>query len=124
MRIDKYLWCVRLFKTRSQAAKKISNGGVQLNDEIIKKPAKEIALGDTFKIRNSPIWKTYEILDIPKSRVGAKLVPELMVETTSDEDLELLRSVQKQNQQRHQMGLMGRPTKKDRRNLNDFLGGD
>lgn len=122
MRIDKYLWCVRLFKTRSQAAKKISNGGVQLNNEVIKKSAKEIAVGDVIKVRNNPIWKSFEILDIPKSRVGAKLVPDLILETTSDEDLELLRSVQKQNQQRHQMGLMGRPTKKDRRNLNDFLG--
>lgn len=122
MRIDKYLWCVRLFKTRSQAAKKISNGGVQLNNEVIKKSAKEIAVGDVIKVRNNPIWKSFEILDIPKSRVGAKLVPDLILETTSDEDLELLRSVQKQNQQRHQMGLIGRPTKKDRRNLNDFLG--
>lgn len=122
MRIDKYLWCVRLFKTRSQASKKISTGGVQLNNEIQKKSSKEIQEGDTFKVRHNPIWRSYKILAIPKSRVGAKLVPDLLVEITSDEDLELLRSVQKQNQQRHQMGLMGRPTKKNRRNLNDFLG--
>ena len=121
MRVDKFLWSVRYYKTRNIATQACRKGQVKIND-VVAKPSREVYPTDKIELRKDQINYKLIVNDVPKSRVGAKLVPDLILQTTSDEDLELLRSVQKQNQQRHQMGLMGRPTKKDRRNLNDFLG--
>ena len=83
MRIDKYLWCVRLQKTRSKSSKFIEAGNVKINGEEIKKPSREIRIDQTFSIRVKPIWRTWKVLEIPKSRVGAKLVSDLIIEITS-----------------------------------------
>ena len=123
MRIDKYIWCVRLKKTRSQAAKDVSAEKVKLDGEFVKS-SKDVAIGQELALKRGPVWKTYEILDIPKSRVGAKLVPDLIKETTSWEDLELLESIEKENQLNRIQGLRGRPTKKIRRDLDKFRGED
>lgn len=120
MRIDKYLWCVRLFKTRSLSAKNVEAGNVKIGGEIVKKSSKEIKIDQTFELKTQPIWRTFKVRDIPKSRVGAKLVPDLMVETTNEDDLKLLKQIQKENSDLRQKGMLGRPTKKNRRNLNDF----
>lgn len=120
MRIDKYLWCVRLFKTRSLAAKNVDAGNIQINGEVVKKSSKEIKIDQTFSLKAMPIWRTFKVRDIPKSRVAAKLVPDLMIEITSEEDTKLLKQVQKENSQLRQKGILGRPTKKRRRDLDGF----
>ena len=120
MRIDKYLWCVRLQKTRSRATKFIEAGNVKINGEETKKASREIRLDQTFSIRVKPIWRTWKVIGIPKSRVGAKLVSDLVREITSEEDLAILEEVQIQNRQNRLKGVLGRPTKKNRRDLDDF----
>lgn len=120
MRIDKYLWCVRLQKTRSKSSKFIEAGNVKINGEEIKKPSREIRIDQTFSIRVKPIWRTWKVLEIPKSRVGAKLVSDLIIEITSEKDLALLKEIQEQNRENRLKGILGRPTKKNRRNLDDF----
>jgi len=120
MRIDKYLWCVRLQKTRSRATKFIETGNVKINGEETKKASREIRLDQTFSIRVKPIWRTWKVIGIPKSRVGAKLVSDLVREITSEEDLAILEEVKRQNRENRLKGMLGRPTKKNRRNLDDF----
>ena len=120
MRIDKYLWCVRLQKTRSRAIKFIESGNVKINGEETKKASREIRVDQTFSIRVNPIWRIWKVLEIPKSRVGAPLVKDLILEITSEEDLALLAEVQSQNRENRLKGMLGRPTKKNRRDLDDF----
>ncbi len=120
MRIDKLLWCVRLFKTRSLAAKACEGKKVKVNDAEIK-TSKIIQPGDVIAIKVIPIWRSYKILDIPKSRVGANLVPQYIIETTSDEDLKKYTLVQEQNKKQKILGIKGRPTKKVRRNMDGLL---
>ena len=120
MRIDKYIWCVRLQKTRSRATKFIEAGNVKINGEETKKASREIRIDQTFSIRVKPIWRTWKVLEIPKSRVGAKLVSDLIREITSEEDLAILEEVKRQNRENRLKGMLGRPTKKNRRNLDDF----
>ena len=120
MRIDKYIWCVRLKKTRSRATKFIEAGNVKINGEETKKASREIRIDQTFSIRAKPIWWTWKVLEIPKSRVGAKLVHDLIREITSEEDLAILEEVQRQNRENRLKGVLGRPTKKNRRDLDDF----
>ena len=122
MRVDKYLWCVRLFKTRSLASKACGNERIRLNGEIIK-PSKEVGPGDEIALKVAPIWRTFIVKDIPKSRVGAKLVPDLMEETTSESDLLELEVIQRMNSETRSFGIIGRPTKRHRRDLDKFKGG-
>tara|TARA_Y100000766_G_scaffold247627_1_gene228881 strand:+ start:7 stop:375 length:369 start_codon:yes stop_codon:yes gene_type:complete len=120
MRIDKYIWCVRLQKTRSRATKFIEAGNVKINGEETKKASREIRIDQTLSIRVKPIWRTWKVLEIPKSRVGAKLVHDLIREITSEEDLAILEEVQRQNRENRLKGVLGRPTKKNRRDLDNF----
>jgi ribosome-associated heat shock protein Hsp15 len=116
MRIDKFTWTVRLFKTRSLASKACASEKVKLNGDFIK-PSKLITLSDEIAIKTIPIWRTFTVLDIPKSRVGAKLVAQYIVETTSEADLAQLKLIQQQNRENQLLGIKGRPTKKNRRDL-------
>ncbi len=120
MRIDKFLWCVRLFKTRSLAAENCSKEKVYINGSLTKS-SRIIAVGDSFAVKNLPIWKTYKVIGIPKTRVGAKSLFEFIIETTPKEELDKLKMVQEMNKLNHSLGIKGRPTKKDRRNLDEFL---
>ena len=119
MRIDKYLWVVRLSKTRSIATKLCNADKVKLNGDVVKS-AKNVKPKDEIAIRELPIWRTYKVIEFPKSRVGAKLVVDYVEETTPKEDLEKLREVQESNKQNRIDGFRGRPTKKDRRKLDNF----
>ena len=120
MRIDKFIWATRLFKTRSIASKACAAEKVKLND-VFSKPSKSVAIGDTISIKVIPIWKTYQVIEIPKSRVGAKLVASLITETTPQEDLTQLEFIQEGNRQNKFLGIKGRPTKKVRRNMDNLL---
>lgn len=119
MRIDKFIWCVRLSKTRSLATKLCNADKVVLNDDLIK-AAKAVEIGDEISIKYNPIWRTFKVLDIPKSRLGAKLVPDYLEETTEASALATYERVKKENQEIRQRSGKGRPTKKDRRDMNRF----
>lgn len=121
MRIDKFLWCVRLFKTRSLATEALKREQVRLNDRIVKASA-EVKAGDRIALREPPIWRSWEILALPASRVGAKLVPDLMAERTSFDDLEKREIARMARSQQRDPGL-GRPTKRDRRDMERFTDG-
>lgn len=116
MRIDKFLWCVRLAKTRSEAAKLCNNDRVLLDDEIAK-PSKVIYAGAQISVRENPVWRRYQVINLPKSRIGAKLVSTHLLDITPQEDLDQLKAIQEVNRINRQQGIKGRPTKKDRRKL-------
>ncbi len=116
MRIDKYIWAVRLFKTRTLASKACDDEKVKLNGAFVKS-SKTVAEGNEIAIKVIPIWRTFKVLEIPKSRLGAKLVAQHLIETTLETDLALLEQIQLQNHQNKVLGIKGRPTKKVRRDL-------
>ena len=118
MRIDKFLWCVRLFPTRSAATEACRKGQVRLNEREVK-PAAEAVVGSVFAVKRPPIWRSYEVIALPANRVGAKLVPGLVHEATSFVDLEKLELAQRTRGEH--LGE-GRPTKRDRRDLDRFSG--
>ncbi|MBK7270323.1 MAG: RNA-binding S4 domain-containing protein [Flavobacteriales bacterium] len=118
MRIDKFLWCVRLFKSRSIATDAVGREQVQLNGRVVKASA-EVKVGDVFAVRVTPVWRSWEILALPASRVGAKLVPGLIAERTSFEDLQKLEMARLARAQHRDPGE-GRPTKRERRDLDRF----
>lgn len=119
MRIDKYLWCVRYFKTRSQATDACNKGHVSINEQKVK-PSKEVFTGDTIQLRKDQINHSLEVLDIPKSRLGAKLTDLYRKDTTPVEQFEK-RELLKYSQDFYRKKGSGRPTKKDRRNISGFL---
>ena len=121
MRIDKFLWCIRLFKTRSLATDAIKREQVKLADRIVKASA-EVKPGDVIALREPPIWRSWMILTIPASRVGAKLVPDLIEERTSFHDLEKLELTRLAKAQ-HRAPGEGRPTKRDRRDMDRLTEG-
>ena len=118
MRIDKFLWCVRFFKTRSLATDALRRDQVKLNGREVK-PSAEVKAGDIFELRKPPVWRSWEIKEIPSSRVGAKLVPGLIEERTSFEDLEKLEIARLARAHDRAPGA-GRPTKLDRRDMDRF----
>ena len=95
------------------------NEKVKVNNEVAK-ASRLIRSKDIVSIRIAPVWRSFEVLDIPKSRVGAKLLVEFIQEITSDEDLKLLENQQLINRQNKMLGIKGRPTKKDRRDIDKF----
>ena len=117
MRIEKYIWCIRIFKTRSLATKACNEGKVLLNNNIVK-PGKIIKENDIISVKTIPIWRLFKVLDFPKSRINAKLVSDYAVEITSEDDLLKLKEYQNINKENKYLGIKGRPTKKDRRNIN------
>lgn len=120
-RIDKFIWAVRLFKTRSLGAKAVKAGQVLVNG-FSAKPAQEVKVGDLIKVKFNPIWRTYEIVQLLKNRVGAKLVSEYITECTPHQELEKL-EIMKQMPGFDRPKGAGRPTKKERRNLDEHRRG-
>ncbi len=113
VRIDKWLWSVRLFKTRSQATEACRSGKVTIEDQTIK-PSREVHVGNMIVIRQGPLTKTVEVKELLKSRVGAKLVPDYMVDLTPEEEYTKLQMTREVNFEIRDRGI-GRPTKKERR---------
>jgi len=120
-RIDKWLWEVRLFKTRSIAAEECKKGHIMI-DGMSVKSSREVKIGDVVEVRKAPITYRYEVLAYPVSRVGAKLVGDYLRDVTTPEMLELL-EVLKVDQANNRARGMGRPTKKDRRDIEEFFEG-
>lgn len=118
MRIDKYLWTIRMFKTRSIATEACKKGHIKLNN-VNAKPSKEVYIGEKLIVRKNQINYQLEVLDIPKSRVGAKLVDLYRKDTTPKEAFEHNELLKLAKDYYRQKGA-GRPSKKDRRDLEDF----
>jgi len=116
MRIDKYLWCIRALKTRSLATEACRNGKVIVNDAECK-PSKEVNIGDIIIIKNSSLTKTYQVNSILSNRVSAKLVPSYITDLTPEEEYYKFELNKKTKIIYRPKGL-GRPTKKDRRDIN------
>ena len=119
MRIDKYLWCVRYFKTRSIATKACKDGKVRVNGDLIK-PSREVYPMDVVSVRKNQINYELKVLDLPKSRLGAKLVDIYRKDITPKEALEKLDLLDYTKDYYRKKGT-GRPTKKDRRDIDDWL---
>jgi len=118
MRVDKYLWCIRYYKTRSIATKACKKGAVQVNGDGVK-PARDVYPGDKIRVRKNQINYQLEVLDLPKNRLGAKLVDIYRKDITPKEAFEGQEMLQYAKKHYRKKGT-GRPTKKDRRDLEDF----
>ncbi len=115
MRIDKFLWAVRLYKTRSKSAEAIKGGQVFLNDSEIK-AAQNVKVGDVIRVKDNPIYRSYRVKALLKSRVGAKLVENHIEECTPREELDKLEMMKMMPGFDRERGK-GRPTKKERREI-------
>jgi ribosome-associated heat shock protein Hsp15 len=119
IRIDKWLFAVRLYKTRSQASEECRKGKVTIGGMNVK-PSRELKVGEIIQLRRPPITRSYKILALTENRMAAKLVPEFLLETTPASELEIL-EVQKNMSVYNRERGTGRPTKKERRDLDDFF---
>lgn len=122
VRVDKYLWAMRIYKTRSIATDACKCGRVKMNG-IELKPSRMFHVGDIFTVRKGPITYTYRILQLWGNRLGAKMVSEYLQDITPKEQLELLELARYASQSGRDRGT-GRPTKKDRRDIEQFFSDD
>ena len=119
MRVDKFLWCVRYFKTRSIATEACKQGKVKVNGAGVK-PSREVYPTDKLTVRKNQINYEIEVLDLPPSRVGAKLVNLYITDVTPKEEFEKLELLKYSRNYYRKKGT-GRPTKKDRRDIDDWF---
>lgn len=117
-RIDKWLWAVRIFKTRTIAAEACKKGRISVNGSQVK-PSRMIKPGEVIQVRKPPITYSFKVLQTIEKRVGAKLVPEMMENVTTPDQYELLEMNRISGFVDRARGT-GRPTKKDRRSLDKF----
>ena len=122
IRVDKYLWAMRIYKTRSIATDACKCGRIKMNGVEVK-PSRAFHVGDVFTVRKGPITYTYRILQLASNRLGAKMVPEYLQDITPREQLELLELARYAAQSGRDRGT-GRPTKKDRRDIEQFFSDD
>ncbi len=119
-RIDKWLWAARIFKTRSIAADACKNGRVTINGVNVK-PSHMVKAGETVAVRKPPVTYSFKILKTIEQRVGAKLLPEIYENVTTPDQYELLEMNRISGFVNRARGT-GRPTKKDRRQMDAFVG--
>lgn len=115
VRIDKYLWAIRAYKTRNEATEGCTGGKVKLNDAPVK-PAKAVKPGDVISVRKGAVQFTYKVVELLDKRVGAALVPQYAENLTPAEEIEKMRAPVETFFLKRDRG-MGRPTKKDRRSM-------
>lgn len=118
MRVDKYLWCIRYYKTRSIATQACKKGAVRINDNVVK-ASRDVYHGDSVRIRKNTINYSLLVLDLPESRIGAKLVDIYRKDTTPKEAFEQ-NELLKYSKDYYRKKGAGRPSKKDRRDIEDF----
>ncbi len=119
VRIDKWLWAVRIYKTRSQATEACRKGHVSIAGLPVK-PSRSLHVGETVKVRKSPVVRSFEILALAEKRMSAKLIADFVLDVTPPEELEI-QEMQKNMRWITRDRGTGRPTKKDRRELDDFF---
>tara|TARA_B100000965_G_C19488074_1_gene711702 strand:+ start:94 stop:489 length:396 start_codon:yes stop_codon:yes gene_type:complete len=120
IRIDKWLFAIRIFKTRGQAAEACRKGKIKLN-EISAKAAKSIKVGDIITVRQSPMIRSLQVIGLTERRIGAKLVENFAKDITSKEEWDKYhkaRNSRNENQNKSQ----GRPSKRERRLIDQFIG--
>lgn len=117
-RIDKWLWCMRVFKTRTIATDACKKGRVSMAGTNLK-PSRTVKVGDVIDVRKPPITYTFRVLAIPTGRLGAKLVPEYLENLTPQSQYDLLEMTRISGFVDRQKGL-GRPTKRDSREMSKF----
>ena len=122
MRIDKFLWSVRYYKTRALASDAVKKNRVKINGAVVK-ASKEVIQGDHIEVRKDQINLSFKVIQVPKSRIGAKLLTLHIVDTTPKEEYEVL-ELRRLSQDYYREKGEGRPTKKDRRDLDDYVSGD
>lgn len=126
VRIDKWLWAVRIFKTRTIATEACKKGRIAVNGVTVK-PSRTIKRNDVIDVRKPPVTYTFRVLDLAENRMGAKLVPNFLENITSPDQYELLDMIRISGFVDRQKGL-GRPTKREGRALREFtemdMGGD
>lgn len=118
-RIDKWMWAARIFKTRTIAAEACKKGRISINGSQVK-PARMVKPGDVVQVRKPPVTYSFKVLQAIEKRVGAKLVPEIMENVTTPDQYELLEMSKISGFVNRAKGT-GRPTKKDRRDLDEFF---
>ncbi|WP_440880990.1 RNA-binding S4 domain-containing protein [Tenacibaculum sp. C7A-26P2] len=118
MRIDKYLWCIRLFKTRSIATDACKKGHIKVNNTSVK-PSRELFGNEELLVRKNQINYKIKVLDIPPNRVGAKLVDLYRKDLTPKEEFERTELLKYSKDYYRKKGT-GRPTKKDRRDIDEY----
>ena len=121
VRLDKYLWAVRIFKTRSDAADAVRNNKVTVNDAYAE-PSREVKIGDRIAVRRQLVTYSYKVVDLVSSRQPAKNVPLYCLDTTPQEELDKLVAPRETVFVFRERGT-GRPTKKERRELDDLMEG-
>ena len=117
-RIDKWLWAVRIFKTRTIAADACKLGRVTIGGQNVK-ASREIKVGDVIEVKKPPVTYSFKVLALAENRMGAKLVPGFLENVTPKEQLEVL-ELNRMNGFINRAKGLGRPTKKDRRDIVDF----
>ena len=121
VRLDKYLWAVRIFKTRSDAAEAIRNNKVLVNDNTCK-PSREVRIGDEITVKRMPVVYRYKVLDYVSSRQPARNVPAYCLNITPQEELDKLSAPRETIFVFRDRGT-GRPTKKERREIDALMEG-
>lgn len=120
MRVDKWLWAVRIFKTRSQASEACKKGKIVINN-VIAKASREIFVGDVIGVKRTPVVFQYEVLALSSKRMGAKLTVDFVKDITPKEQLDLLEATKVQGFEYRERGT-GRPTKQERRMIEKLKG--
>lgn len=115
IRIDKWLWAVRVFKTRNQASEACRAGKLRIGDQVVK-PSREVHPGDLLTLQQPPLTRTLKVVALLENRVGAALVPIYMEDLTPQEEIEKLKLMKHLNFEYRDHGI-GRPTKRDRRQI-------
>ncbi len=118
MRIDQFLWSIRQFKSRNLASSWCKKNNIKINN-ILVKPSKEVVINDTLQIRKNQIWRTYRITDIRAGRMGPKLV-NLYISETTDKYILDRENLKKLSYRIERDPGKGRPTKKERREIDDL----
>ena len=121
VRIDKYLWAVRIFKTRSDAAEAVRNNRVTVNGSTVK-PSREVKIGDTIAVKRMPVTYQYKVLELVSSRQPAKHVATYCLNITPQSELDKLSAPRETIFVFRDRGT-GRPTKKERRDLDTLMDG-
>ena len=121
IRLDKYLWAVRVFKTRSDAADAIRNNRVMVNNAYAK-PSRDVQVGDVITVKKMPVTYSYKVMDLVSSRQGAKNVPQYCLNITPQEELDKLSTPRETIFVFRERGT-GRPTKKERREIDALMDG-
>ena len=120
VRIDKWLWAVRAFKTRTQASDACRGGKIKIDGNNVK-PSREVTTGDIINVQSGIIKKTFKVLKPVRNRVASKFVAELAEDLTPAEEYEKLDMLRQLNSEKRDRGA-GRPTKRDRRDINKLKG--